>query len=159
MLLSRLCLFAAVFSFSMCAAAAAPLHVLPKGDADIAHHAYALSEPELLCTAIRELDHDICGTGKEAFVPLCHALSEINSTLCSNETATTATAATAAATVAHVDGTVCPLIIFIDKMLCSNSTTPTTYTAPPTITPSDFCPIIELAHRELCGGNHAKHTE
>jgi len=143
--MNRLCFLAFAFSFI---ATAAPLPLplpvlpsLPRGAVDTA----TAAPINMLCNAIQELDHDVCGDAATvAQAPLCRVLSELNSTLCS-----------AVRVFAHTGETMCPLLIFIDEVLCSNATTTDTEIrthAHTHINPAEFCPIIELADKELCGG-------
>ena len=144
----RLCFLAVAFSF-IATAAPLPLPILP---GFVANTSTALSivKPDMLCNAIQELDHDVCGNAAQA--PLCRVLSELNSTLCSN---------IKDRVFAHTGETLCPLLMFIDEALCSNATATATGVEARRdsinsnvnkIKPADFCPIIELADKELCGG-------
>lgn len=155
--MNRLCFLAFAFSF-IATAATAPL--LPVMGLPATAHAVNISAPEMvLCDAIQELEHDICGNAATAVMqtPLCRALFDLNSTLCSSDSASTS-AVNVNDAVAHPDGTMCPLLIFIDEVLCSNATVAGVVAAAPhpnnnKINPADFCPIIELADKELCGGS------
>ena len=148
--MNRLCFLAFAFSFI---ATAAPLPFLAGGAVDAAAArgsvVAVVGNTDMLCNAIQELDHDVCGDAATvAQAPLCRVLSELNSTLCS-----------AVRVFAHTGETMCPLLIFIDEVLCSNATTTDTETrthAHIHINPAEFCPIIELADRELCGGTKTR---
>ena len=153
--MNRLCFLAFAFSF-IATAAAAPLLVM---GLPATAHAVNVSAPEMvLCDAIQELEHDICGNAATAVMqtPLCRVLFDLNSTLCSSVSTRTVNVNDA---VAHPDGTMCPLLIFIDEVLCSNATAAGVVIPHPNnskinkINPADFCPIIELADKELCGGS------
>lgn len=137
--MNRLCFLAFAFSF-IATAAPSPLPSLP---------GVAVVKPDMLCNAIQELDHDVCGNAAQA--PLCRVLSELNSTLCSSWNANVNASTDVAA---HSGETLCPLLMFVDEALCSNATG-IEYSDDNKVklNPADFCPIIELADKELCGGS------
>lgn len=158
--MNRLCLLAFAFSF-IATAAPLPLHSLPilpvfaVAATESSSPSSAVVKPDMLCNAIQELDHDVCGNVAQA--PLCRVLSELNSTLCLN---------VKDRVFAHTGETLCPLLMFVDEALCSNATTATTATTATNVdtahhdnklklNPAEFCPIIELADKELCGGSVA----
>ena len=138
--MNRLCFLAFAFSF-IATAAPLPLHSLPILPGFV--------KPDMLCDAIQELDHDVCGNAAQA--PLCRVLSELNSTLCSN---------VKDRAFAHTGETLCPLLMFVDEALCSNATAAATGVDAHhnKLNPAEFCPIIELADKELCGGSVAAAT-
>ena len=165
--MNRLCFLAFAFSFIATAVAAPllPVMVLPatnnNNNNNNTSNVVKFSAPEMvLCDAIQELEHDICGNAATAVMqtPLCRVLFDLNSTLCSSASASaSASAVNVNDAVAHPDGTMCPLLIFIDEVLCSNATAAGVVAAAPhpnnnKINPAAFCPIIELADKELCGG-------
>lgn len=151
--MNRLCFLAFAVSF-IATAAPLPLHSLPSLPLPILPGVAAAAatessvaivvKPDMLCDAIQELDHDVCGNAAQA--PLCRVLSELNSTLCSN---------VKDRVFAHTGETLCPLLIFVDEALCSNDTaTGVEARDHNKLNPAEFCPIIELADKELCGGTN-----
>ena len=94
--------------------------------------------PHAVCNAIQELEHDICNinnnnNNNKSITMLCHALSELNSTLCAGESVEDIPVQK-----------ICPLLDFIDAELCPNGT------AFKDIPVQKICPLLNFIDTELC---------